>query len=113
MKKIYLSIPYSKIDKEWSFQVANKITGELMKQGYLVYSPISHSHPVAMEVDLPTDFAFWQPHNETFIEWCDEVRVVVLGLNGMDYINESTGVQGEIIMANNLNKPITYIGWTE
>ena len=44
-KKIYLAIPYSgHIEK--SFRLANEIAAELIQKGFIVFSPISMSHPI-------------------------------------------------------------------
>ena len=51
MKKLYLALPYSG-QENYSFRKANYQAGMLMDQGYVVYSPISHTHPIALECHL-------------------------------------------------------------
>ncbi len=108
MKKIYLATPYSShadlVVRKARFEVVNKIAALLMNKGYLVFSPISHTHPIALAGDLPKGWEFWREYDLTFIEWCDEV--FVLKQNGW---KESVGVIAEIKIAKELNKPITYI----
>ena len=105
--KIYLACPYSheyltvKIGRFWK---ANEKAAELMKQGHIVFSPISHSHPIALQCDLPGDYHYWKAWNRSFIEWCDQVWI--LRLEGW---KESIGVKGEIEDAAELGKPSFYI----
>lgn len=105
--KIYLACPYSherlttRIDR---FYEANDYAAQLMKQGHIVFSPISHSHPIAIQCDLPGDFGFWEEFDRSFIEWCDQLFVVRL-----DGWKESIGVQAEIKIAKELGKKVMYI----
>ena len=55
--KIYLAIPYSGMAEE-SFRIANEVSAKLMNEGHIVFSPISHSHPIAIAHNLPTDWIF-------------------------------------------------------
>ena len=53
--KIYLAGPYSHKDpliREQRFKMLNKYAAHLMRQGHIVYSPISMSHPIAVDNDL-------------------------------------------------------------
>jgi len=101
--KIYLAIPYTGIEEE-SFKTANLVAGRLMQQGHIVFSPISHTHPIAMECDMPKGWEFWKEFDEQFISFCDEIHVVKL--NGHE---KSKGVNAEIKMAKELGKLIKYI----
>lgn len=103
MKKVYLATPYTGTleQQESRFQKVNKIAANLIKQGYLVFSPISHTHPIALAGDLPTGWVFWEQYDLTFIEWADELYVYC-----QEGWRESTGVQAEIKLAKKLNKPI-------
>lgn len=102
--KIYLACPYSHRKKQIMadrFELANKKTAELMKQGHIVFSPISHSHSIAVQEKLPLDFEFWKKMDTSFIEWCD--AVYVLKIDGWE---KSKGVKKEISIAMKLNKKI-------
>ena len=101
--KIYLAIPYTGKEDQ-SFKLANKIAGILMQQGHIVFSPISHSHPINQECELNEDWEFWKKQDTTFIEWCDELHVVLFG----DY-KKSVGVMYEIEQAEALKKPVNFI----
>jgi len=107
MKKIYLATPYSHPNpaiRETRFNAVNKMAAKLMREGYLVFSPISHTHPIAIAGDLPKGWEFWAAYDYTFIEWADEVHVFQ-----QEGWQESTGVQAEIKLANEMNKPVLYI----
>lgn len=106
MKKIYLAAPYShpeKVGRLIRFYRINAKAAELMKSGNIVFSPISHSHPIADQCDLPLHAEFWQEMNESFIDWAD--IVVVYRLIGWQCSN---GVQAEIEYANKTGKPVEY-----
>lgn len=105
MEKIYLAIPYTAFPEE-SFRIANEISGKLMKEGLLVFSPISHSHPISSQEGVPGSWSFWEKFDRSFIEWSDKVYIVVIGEKGEKMIENSVGVQGEIKIAKELEKPI-------
>lgn len=108
--KIYLAIPYnddSQEVRELRFQKSNEIAAALFNRGHLVFSPISHSHPIANQCDLPKGHKFWRKWNKTFIEWCDILYVITI-----DGWKESRGVQGEIRMARKMGKEIIIGGVT-
>ena len=98
--KIYLAIPYTGQEEE-SFRIANEVAGDLMAKGHIVFSPISHTHPIEMEVDLSGDWEFWKKQDESFIDWCDEIWVIDFG-----DVKNSTGVQAEIKMAKEMGKKV-------
>lgn len=107
MKKIYLACPYTDSDPdkmEERFKSVNIMAGYLMQQGYLVFSPISHTHPIAVSCKLPRGFDFWEAYDRTFIDWCDEVWVH--RISGWE---NSKGVTREIDYATKQNKPIKYL----
>jgi len=110
MAKIYLAIPYT-FNPDLSFKVANKIAADLMSKGHVVFSPISHSHPIAdhLPKELRTDSDWWMTQDLPFVEWCDEVHVVSVGALGDRYIAESKGVQQEFNKAQCLQKKIKII----
>jgi hypothetical protein len=105
--KVYLAIPYSGNEEE-SFFVANKVSALMMKKDIIVFSPISHSHPMAIQEGTPGDWAFWEKFDRSFIEWADEVHVVVIGKDGQKLIDKSTGVKAEMKIAEELGKPVRF-----
>ena len=107
MKKIYLAIPYSGM-AESSYEQATKASAELMKEygGINVFSPITHSHALT-EYGLRGDWAFWKEIDFQFIDWADEVWVLIPN-EGVEKVLKSVGVIGEINHANETGKPVHF-----
>jgi hypothetical protein len=104
---VYLACPYSHADhhvRRLRFGVANVVAARMMQQGIHVFSPISHTHPIAEVGDLPKDWQFWKEYDLTFTQICR--MLVVIKLDGWQ---ESVGVQAEIKYANDLGIPIEYV----
>lgn len=101
--KIYLAIPYSGMERE-SFILANHVAAKLMREGHIVYSPISHAHPIAMQERLPTGWKYWAKTDGEFIRWCDKVCVIMK--KGWQ---KSKGVRAELKLASTLKKGIAYL----
>jgi len=112
MKKIYLAIPYSNMEQS-SYAQANEMTVNLLNLGYNVFSPITHSHPLTLiNRKVPGTWEFWQEIDYQFIDWADEIWVVI-PREGASKVNESIGVQAEIKYAEENNKPIKYVEMEE
>ena len=105
MKKIYLAIPYSGME-ESSFKQATSAAVKILKLGYNVFSPITHSHPLT-EYNVPGDWNFWQKIDFQFIDWADEIFVLIPE-EGFEKVESSTGVQAEVEYAKRNNKPVHY-----
>jgi len=106
--KIYLASPYSSPDpnvRQQRFEACNEAAAMIMREGHIVFSPISHSHPIAIQCDLPLGFHFWKQFDQSFIDWCDEVWI--LDIPGR---HESQGLCAEIKYARSLGKPIEVYG---
>ncbi len=107
-KKIYLAIPYSGIEEK-SFKAVNEVAAHFLRQGDIVYSPISQGHAIVQENSLPHTREFWAKIEREFIPWCDELIVVVLlNDNGSERITKSEGCQSEIALAKTLGKQIDF-----
>ena len=109
-KKIYLATPYShkyKAIRILRFKQVSETAIKLMKEGHLVYSPITSSHPLC-EIDesLDLDFNYWRNLDISFIEWCDVL--VVLKLDGWE---DSYGIKEEIKIAKSLGKEVVYLDY--
>ena len=108
---IYLACPYShpmEGVRKARFRAANITAARLMAEGHIVYSAISHSHPIAVENGLGLDWDFWRAADIYFIGICDEV--VVLMYPGWD---TSQGIAAEMRIAKSLGKKITFMEWKE
>jgi hypothetical protein len=107
---IYLAIPYS-FSPMLSFNIANKISAKLIEDGHVVFSPISHSHPIAdfMSEEKRLDHELWMKQDLPFVKLADELHVVCIGEFGHQLIEDSRGVQKEINYAKELNKQIKII----
>ena len=95
---IYLAVPYSHKNKnvrELRFEIANMVTAILIRSGAIVYSPISHTHPV--DKYMKGDFG-WVEFDFNFLKHCK--KLVILRLPGW---KESEGIKREMEYANNNN----------
>lgn len=104
---MYLASPYSHADPavvEQRFEAVCRAAGRFMAQGYLVYSPIAHTHPIAVRGALPTDWTYWERYDRHMIAACDTLGVLML-----DGWEESRGVTAELAIAAELNKPIQHL----
>jgi len=106
-KKVYLAIPYSHPERAVRlerFELANRKAAELINQGYIVFSPISMSHPMCEVADLPGDWAYWEKFDKAFLEFVDELYVVMA-----DGWTESVGVNAEIEIMQGMGKPVRFL----
>jgi len=79
--RIYLACPYSVRasghNDRWEaqrFECANIAAMRLIKQGFIVFSPISHSHPISLtQPDSENTHELWLGQDYEFLEWCDVV----------------------------------------
>jgi len=104
---IYLASPYSHDDtqiRDGRFREVCKWAARFMRAGKLIFSPIAHTHPIAMAGELPTGWAFWQKYDHAQLDAASEMWVLML--DGWD---KSKGVQGEIEYMKVKGKPIRYI----
>ncbi len=75
-----------------------------MREGRHVYSPIAHTHPIAIMGGLPLGWDYWEPFDRKMIAACDELWV--LQIDGWD---RSLGIAAEVQIATELGKTIRYI----
>lgn len=107
-QRIFLASPYTHKNKEimaLRYEAALKATAKLIKEGNMVFSPIVHSHPIAVTYDLPKDYTFWQAYTKSFIvNWAEAFSILCL----QDWTS-STGVNDESILAAEVGLPFSYI----
>jgi len=104
---IYLASPYSHPDPavmQARFEAAARATGELMKAGHVVYSPIAHNHPIAQLCDMPTGWEFWKRLDLAVLERCDKLIVLML-----DDWDASVGVNDETAFALSRGMAVEYL----
>lgn len=104
---VYLAVPYSHPDSDvmqLRFEAANRAAGKLMMQGEIVFSPITHGHPISLAAKLPADWNYWRKHCLTFM--AISKKMVVLMLPGWA---ESIGVNAEIKLAYELGLLVEFI----
>lgn len=109
MKTIYLACPYTHDEQEVMLErtkEATRVAAELMMDGYNVFSPLTHSHPISewMPYEYQTGADFWLERDLEFMEVADELFVLCL-----DGWKESTGVVREITEATQKGIPIIYL----
>lgn len=103
----YLATPYSKYPAgiDVAFVDAAKLAARLLKAGLKVYSPIAHTHPLAIHGKIdPLDHAIWLPFDEAMMRACDGLLVA-----HMDGWQQSKGVLHEIEFFTVASKPIFHL----
>ena len=107
MKFVYLCVPYSHPDPEIRSSravLADKAAARIMEQGYVVFSPISHSHRIAHHLNNHNDGRFWLEQDMPFLNMAD--IVAVLKIPGW---RESKGIQIELDIADKQGKEVMFI----
>ena len=105
--KAYLCCPYSHESeqvRERRFDAANRAAAGLIEKGYNVFSPISHSHPIAKHIGNNNDSVFWVDMD---LEWMRFAEIVfVLMMDGWD---QSDGIKKEVLFATQNDIPVQYL----
>lgn len=104
---VYLATPYSKYEPgiECAFKDAAALAARLMVLGVKVYSPIAHTHPLAVYGGIdPLDHSIWLPFDEAIM--AASAALVVAQMQGW---RESKGVAHEIEFFTRAEKPIFYL----
>lgn len=100
----YLATPYSKYPGgiEAAFRDAAALVARLLEKAVDAYSPIAHTHPVAIHGGLdPLDLSIWLPFDEAMMAKAD--TLIVAHLPGWE---ESKGIAHEIAVFAAAGKPI-------
>jgi uncharacterized protein DUF1937 len=110
MSFTYLASPYSHptpLVRQERFNKVTRVAAKMMLHGEVVFSPIAHSHPIALAMgsaDAPTDHRFWMEQDIPVLRHAS--KLVVLMLDGW---RESKGVGQEIAFARQAMIPIDYV----
>lgn len=104
---IYLATPYSKfpggIDE--AYREAARLTAKLLLAGLKVYSPIAHTHPVAIYGGLdPVDHSIWMPFDAAMMDASSHLLVAM-----MPSWRQSYGITLEIEAFMNAGKPVLFL----
>lgn len=105
----YLASPYSKYPggTEAAFQEVCKAAAQLIAAGVPVYSPIAHTHPIALHGDMdPLDHEIWLPADMPLMKAAGGLLVLM-----MDTWQDSYGVSVEIGIFEGAGKPVHYMEW--
>lgn len=108
MDVVYLASPYSDpaiAVREMRYAQVTKAAGYLMARGFLVFSPITHGHPIATRChNIPTDIEFWKALDRAMMGACN--RLFVLELPGYE---ASAGVEYELELASQMGLSVTML----
>ena len=106
--QIYLAIPYNhtNIIVRWiRMRVATYFTAMLMMRGFIVFSPITHSHHVNKFVHKRfNNHDFWLGQDFPILDWAH--KLIIVKMIGWD---KSYGIGKEIYQAKATNKHIQYL----
>lgn len=100
----YVATPYTKYKPgiEQAYIDACKLTARLISAGVNAYSPITHSHGIALHGNIdPLDQRFWNYVDAAILSKCD--TLIVAHMDGWD---QSSGVAHEIEVFEAAGKPI-------
>ncbi len=103
---IYLASPYSHDEsrvRDARFIAVCRAAAALMREGYLIFSPIAHAHPIAQH-GLPLGWEFWRDFDEQFLTVCS--AMLLLELPGWE---RSTGVAAEEAIMVTAGKPVFHL----
>ena len=103
----YLATPYSKYPDgiQAAFEDAATNTAALVRQGIPVFSPIAHTHPVAVYGGIdPYDHSIWIPADKPLMEAAH--GLLVCKMKGWE---ESYGIKVEIEHFEAAGKPVHYL----
>jgi hypothetical protein len=107
---IYLACPYTHPDshvREARFRAATRAAAALIKEGYVVYSPITMTHPIDVVLAGTTSTLgsdYWVAFDEAFMDICSEM--VILKVDGWD---RSSGIRREREYFESQGKPVRFI----
>ena len=107
----YLATPYSKYPGgiEAAHREACRAAAMLVKAGVGVYSPIAHTHPIAIYGGIdPLNHDIWLPADTPMMQAASSITVVK-----MKGWQESVGVAHEIKAFQEMGKPVFYMEWVD
>lgn len=103
---IYLASPYSHPDesvRHVRYESVVEYAARAWKEGHIVFSPIAHSHPIALH-GLAGTWEQWSEFDSAIIGACAELWVLML-----DGWEDSEGVEAEVGIAERLGLPVRWV----
>lgn len=107
----YLATPYSKhpLGVEGAFREACKLSGWMIKLGIRIYSPIAHTHPIAIHAGMdPLDHEIWMPADRPLMDAA--AGLIVYKRPGWE---ESLGIREEVEVFWRDDKWIFGLDWKQ
>ncbi len=101
---VYLATPYAKFadGPNAAFVQACMLTAQLIKKGINAYSPIAHTHSIALYGNLdPHDYSLWLPYDNLMLSKVDSLFIAEMA--GWE---ESIGIKHEVEFFLKTGKPI-------
>ena len=103
----YLASVYSRYPAgiDAAFIVACKVAARFIKAGVPVFSPISHSHHIAIHGDIdPLSHDIWLPADRPMMDAA--CGIIVVRMEGWE---ESVGIAHEIEVFKQAGKPVLFV----
>ncbi len=109
---VYLASPYTHPDKSVEKDRFEQMVGVWVNLAnnhpdLYFFSPILHSHSIAVHGGAPGNWEFWAGFDRLLISKCQEMWVVCL-----DGVEKSVGVSAEKQIAQDMGLPIRYVNPT-
>lgn len=104
---IYFATPYTKYwaGEQAAFEDAASLAGEIVKLGIKIYSPICHTHPIAVHGGIDTrDHEIWLPFDEALMNACDALLI-----GKLEGWQESYGISYENDYFLDAGKPVFHL----
>lgn len=104
---VYLATPYTKYPEgiTLAYIHACKLAARLLRVGIKVYSPIAHTHAIAVHGSIdPLDLSIWLPFDAALIAKSDLLLVAM-----MQGWEESVGIRHEIDAFVEADKPVLFL----
>jgi len=105
--RIYLAAPYTLYnDKDDLVQRVTTLAAKIYYHGFIVFSPLTMTHPICKVGLLPEDYSYWNRLDESIIElWATQYW-----LAAFEGWTQSNGCYREALCAFNKNIPCSIIG---
>lgn len=90
--------------RELRYQRVKEVSAAMMRDGWVILSPIVHCHCVSLDHGLPGEWGFWKHIDTIYISKCDRLMV----LEDENW-TQSVGINAEIKIAESFGKPVSYV----